>query len=232
MEPLWYTSELVDDVKLIVLEYVRSTQLLFCMALNSFQVLHVSDIQALCLASKSWNHIATAHLYRHITINIQSQESQLACFEECMLGGAMSNLRFAQSLTMYETACFPELSTSDGQNPVEELETARQEDILRLLQLFPDNKLCSFRYGSPGHERQLHRPAFVTLELRPSSQRLSSSLLTPCSEVVLVNALATLTNMADRYSSVLPFSKACIHYVPKSVSGFNQGYTYRWMPSI
>jgi len=80
-----------------------------------------------------------------------------------MYRGAMSNLRFAQSLTMYEIARSPELSTSDGQNTVEELETARQEDILRVLQLFPDNKLCSFRYGSPGHERQLRRPAFLTL---------------------------------------------------------------------
>lgn len=30
---------------------------------------------------------------------------------------------------------------------------------------------------------------------------------------MLVNALATLTNMTDRYSSVLPFPKACIHYL-------------------
>lgn len=153
--------ELVDDVKLIVLEHVRSAQLLILYGTEKLclQVLHVSDIQALCLVSKSWNHVATAHLYRYITIDIQSQESQLTCFEECMYRGAMSNLRFAQSLTIYETVCSPVIP-----------EKPRQEDILRVLQLFPDNKLRSFRYGLPGHKRQLRRLPFLTLEARPSSQ--------------------------------------------------------------
>ncbi|KAH5287946.1 hypothetical protein HBI25_178750 [Parastagonospora nodorum] len=77
-----------------------------------------------------------------------SQGSQLACFEKCMYQGALNNLRFAKSLTLYEIACSPGLRASDWQGSGREPERARQEDILRVLKLFPNNRLCSLRYSS------------------------------------------------------------------------------------
>jgi hypothetical protein len=66
-----------------------------------------------------------------------------------MYQGALSNLRFAKSLTLYEITCSPGLRASDWQGSGREPERARQEDVLRVLKLFPDNRLCSLRYVTP-----------------------------------------------------------------------------------
>lgn len=151
MELLEPAPDLVDDVKLIVLEYVRNLAPLFITCKSEqliIQISHPSDLQALCRVSKRWNHVATTQLYRHITINIKMPRSRLGLFEECMYRGALNNLRCTQSLNLYEVACSSDLDVYDQQGYLyEEFETMRQEAILRVLHLFPDNKLSSFRYA-------------------------------------------------------------------------------------
>jgi hypothetical protein len=61
-----------------------------------------------------------------------------------MYRGALIHLRYTRSLSLYDV---------DEQGALaKETEAVRQEDILRVIHLFPDNRLSSFRYVSGVHD--------------------------------------------------------------------------------
>lgn len=113
-----------------------------------------SDLQALCLVSRSWRHVATASLYRDVVLDTRVLNSQLLHFEQCLQRGALRNLRYTRSLHLCDFASiFGLIDSSYDSSNEEPLDVrdkdaldARYEVILRVLRLFPEHKLTTFRY--------------------------------------------------------------------------------------
>ncbi|KAF1911901.1 hypothetical protein BDU57DRAFT_91241 [Ampelomyces quisqualis] len=105
-----------------------------------------SYLQAPCLVFTSWNHVAAASLYKGVMLDIRLQDSQLLRCEQCLQIGALEQLRHIQSLNLSGSAANLDLLADSEERESELAECARQDAILRLLQLLPDNKISSFRY--------------------------------------------------------------------------------------
>lgn len=151
MESSKFSLDLVEDVKRIVLEYVRSPRQATAQGFLHWYYVQIrlpSDLQTLCLVSKEWNHVATEILYSNIAVDIQPYKGQLELFEKCLHHGASASLRYTRSLSLYDTT-----TAHDWVEKYEGLEarrkaelSARQEAILRVLQTIPENRLYTFRY--------------------------------------------------------------------------------------
>lgn len=111
-----------------------------------------SDLRSLYLASKRWNHAATVALYRKIVLDTSLPLDQLEKFEQCMHRGALKHLKDARDLTLYDASAIGEQKIR-GQPRARGSSQAiskTQEAVLRVLKLFPNNRMTTFRYARFG----------------------------------------------------------------------------------
>lgn len=110
-----------------------------------------SDLQALCLVSKDWNVVAKERLYTDIALDIRFHIGQLATFEQCLHRGALNHLRFARGLSLYDAPVYTKLATAEDHDKTTgglialQLLERRQAILSRILRLFPENRLDTFR---------------------------------------------------------------------------------------
>jgi hypothetical protein len=103
------------------------------------------------LVSKDWNFVAKERLYTDIFLDIRFHIGQHANFEQCLHRGALDHLRFARSLSLYDAPVYSKSATVENYDdavggPVAfELFERRQVTLLRILKLFPENKLYTFQ---------------------------------------------------------------------------------------
>jgi hypothetical protein len=117
--------------------------------IRSAQISIPPDLQSLCLVSREWNFVATEFLYKKIFLHSRGEHDQLLRFENCLRIGATKFLRHTRSLSLYDTTLFDERCLRykyayREEGAMDEI-IARQEAILRVMQLFPQHRLITFR---------------------------------------------------------------------------------------
>jgi hypothetical protein len=88
-------------------------------------------------------------LYKSIFLHSRGEHDQLLQFENCLRIGATKFLRHTRSLRLYDTTFFDEWCLMykyvyREEGAMDEI-IARQETILRVIQLFPQHRLITFR---------------------------------------------------------------------------------------
>ncbi|RYN17825.1 hypothetical protein AA0119_g5965 [Alternaria tenuissima] len=145
--------ELVEDVKRIILGYLSL----------------YTDLQALCLTSKSWNCIATEYLYRKVVLEVRAQDGQLALFRQCVDSGARKHLVHTRSLSLLNLLPWEFGTVSSADRPMDE--ATRNALMSGILQDIPSNKLREFRYVAWNYDGMY--PSLVSL-LKEHQQSIDS----------------------------------------------------------
>lgn len=149
-------DKLCSDVKLIILEHVRSNDHVPLLPkrvdprslptlTDLSQVSLYVDLQALCLTSRSWNHVATRRFYANIVLDIQCGNYQLPVFLRCMKAGADRHLQYSRKLSLFDMPNRGISSQSQRSHNILHDAVERDRLLLQTLQLFPSDKLRDLR---------------------------------------------------------------------------------------